>query len=55
MRRRQGGERPASGEELTKSRFSRKTSAMVTYTEVESGMAVYYAACYENSRGEAGP
>lgn len=50
-----GGERPASGADLPKSRFNRRTAITVGYSEADSGKSVYYAACYENARGEAGP
>jgi hypothetical protein len=35
--------------------FSRKTSHIYDYTEAERGKKVFYAACYENSKGEPGP
>jgi hypothetical protein len=50
-----GGERPASGENLPKSKFSRKTSVIVTHTEADKAKTAYYATCYENSKGEEGP
>jgi hypothetical protein len=50
-----GGEKPASAEDLPKGKFSRKTNLTVTYTEADNGKPAYYAACYENSKGEAGP
>jgi hypothetical protein len=49
------GERPAKGEDLPKTKFSRKTTITITHTEAEKGKAVYYAACYENAKGESGP
>ncbi|MDR1127431.1 MAG: hypothetical protein LBL06_04800 [Treponema sp.] len=50
-----GGERPISGADLPKTKFSRKTTHVVTYTEAEKGKTAYYAACYENGKGDAGP
>lgn len=50
-----GGEKPVGGEDLPKSKFSRKTSLIITYTEADKGKPAYYATCYENSKGEAGP
>ncbi|MDR2517538.1 MAG: hypothetical protein LBC88_09205, partial [Spirochaetaceae bacterium] len=50
-----GGEKPASGADLPKSKFSRKTTHLVTHTEADKGKPCYYAACYENSRGDTGP
>jgi hypothetical protein len=49
-----GGEKPASGEDLPKSKFSRKTNLIVTHTESDKGKPCYYAACYENSKGDEG-
>ncbi|MDR0636901.1 MAG: hypothetical protein LBF87_07465 [Treponema sp.] len=50
-----GGVKPASGADLSKVKFSRKPTLVVTHTEADKGQAAYYASCYENSRGEAGP
>jgi hypothetical protein len=50
-----GGEKPAKGEDLPKSKFSRKTSYVVTHTEADKAKTVYYAACYENGKGDTGP
>jgi hypothetical protein len=50
-----GGEKPASGEDLPKSKFSRKTSRIVRYTEADKRKTAYYSTCYENSRGDTGP
>lgn len=50
-----GGEQPVSGADLPKSKFSRKTSLTVTHTEADKGKPAYYASCYENARGDAGP
>jgi hypothetical protein len=41
--------------ELRHSAFSRKTTFVRDYNEADRGKMVYYAACYENSKGEAGP
>jgi hypothetical protein len=50
-----GGEKPASGADLPKTKFSRKATLMVTHTEVDKTKTAYYATCYENSKGEQGP
>jgi hypothetical protein len=50
-----GGEKPASGENLPKTKFSRKANYIITHTEADKGKAVYYAVCYENSSGDEGP
>jgi hypothetical protein len=50
-----GGEKPASGEGLPKAKFSRNTDHDVTHTEADKGETAYYAVCYENSAGDAGP
>jgi hypothetical protein len=49
-----GGERPASGEDLPKSRFNRKTNQVISHTEADKGKTAYYATCYENSKGDQG-
>lgn len=49
-----GGEKPAGGEDLPKGQFSRKTSIRVAFPEADKGKPVWYATCYENTRGEAG-
>jgi hypothetical protein len=49
-----GGEKPATGEDLPKTQFSRRTTLIVTHTEADKGKTAYYATCYENSRGEKG-
>jgi hypothetical protein len=49
-----GGERPASGEGLPKSRFSRKTNLVIAHTEADKGKTAYYATCYENGKGDQG-
>jgi hypothetical protein len=50
-----GGEKPASGADLPKSKFSRKPILVITHTEADKAKTAYYATCYENSKGEAGP
>ncbi|MDR1867120.1 MAG: hypothetical protein LBQ77_02495 [Treponema sp.] len=50
-----GGGKPASGADLPKTQFSRKTSYTVIFTEADKGKTVYYATCYENSKGQTGP
>jgi hypothetical protein len=50
-----GGEKPASGEDLPKSKFSRKTTFIVAHTEADKAKTAYYAVCYENSKGDTGP
>ena len=50
-----GGEKPASGADLPKSKFSRKTSHVVQHTEADKSKTAFYSTCYENSKGETGP
>jgi hypothetical protein len=50
-----GGEKPASGADLPKTKFSRKTSHIVTHTEADKAKTAYYATCYENGKGDTGP
>jgi hypothetical protein len=50
-----GGEKPASGSSLPKTKFSRKASLIVDHSEADKGKSVYYAACYENAKGSPGP
>ncbi|MDR0525019.1 MAG: hypothetical protein LBG90_04015 [Spirochaetaceae bacterium] len=50
-----GREKPLSGGDLPKTKFSRKTTHVVTHTEADKGKPAYYATCYENSKGENGP
>jgi hypothetical protein len=50
-----GGERPAKGEDLPKSKFSQRTFFIVTHTEADKAKTAFYATCYENSRGDEGP
>jgi hypothetical protein len=49
-----GGEKPASGVDLPKSKFSRKTTHIVQHTEADKSKTAYYSTCYENSRGDTG-
>jgi hypothetical protein len=50
-----GGEKPASGGEVRGgTKFSRKTTHIVQYTEADKGKTAYYSTCYENSKGDAG-
>jgi hypothetical protein len=49
-----GGTAPASPEDLPKSKFSRKTQEIFSWDPSDQGKAVYYAAAYENSKGERG-
>jgi hypothetical protein len=49
-----GGEKPASGEDLPKTEFSRKSSYVVAHSEADKGKTAYYATCYENGRGYRG-
>jgi hypothetical protein len=50
-----GGEKPASGADLPKTQFSRRTAFIVTHTEEDKAKTAYYATCYENSKGQIGP
>jgi len=49
-----GGERPASGEDLPKSKFRRSTLFRAKYTEADKGKTAWYSTCYENSKGDQG-
>ncbi|MDR1865833.1 MAG: hypothetical protein LBR08_09730 [Bacteroidales bacterium] len=46
---------PLKASDLRHSVFSRKTTHVTDYDEEDRGKTAYYAACYENSKGEAGP
>ena len=46
---------PATAEDLRYSVFRRKVVEVFDYTEEDRGKKVFYAACYENAKGEAGP
>lgn len=50
-----GGERPASGEAIGNTKFSRKTTMIFRHGEAANGKRAWYATCYENSRGDRGP
>ncbi|WP_059369150.1 hypothetical protein [Treponema endosymbiont of Eucomonympha sp.] len=47
-----GGERPATGAALPKTKFSRKTTLVIAHTEADKAQTAYYATCYENGKGE---
>lgn len=49
------GTKPASGDDLPKSRFSRRTDLVISFTEKEAGKPIWFATCYENAKGETGP
>ena len=46
---------PANAEDLRYSVFRRKVVEVFDYPEESRGKKVFYAACYENAKGEAGP
>jgi hypothetical protein len=46
---------PPNAAELRTSAFSRKTTQVYDYTEADRGKKVFYAACYENTKGDQGP
>ena len=46
---------PANAGDLRHSVFRVKTTEVFDYDEAERGKKVFYAACYENAKGEAGP
>lgn len=46
---------PESPEDLRHSLFSRKTTHVFDYDEKEKGKKAFYAARYENAKGEGGP
>jgi hypothetical protein len=48
-------EPPATAEDLRHSSFATKTRMVYTFTEAERGKKVYFAARWENTRGEKGP
>ncbi|GMO48072.1 MAG: hypothetical protein Pg6C_10380 [Treponemataceae bacterium] len=50
-----GGEKPASGADLPKTKFNRKPVLIAAHTEADKAKTAYYATCYENSKGETGP
>jgi len=49
-----GGERPAGGAELPKSRFGRRPRTVIAHGEECKGQTAYYSTCYENSKGDKG-
>jgi len=49
-----GGEKPPGGEDLSKTKFARKTSLVVSHKEADKGKIAYYASCYENGKGDQG-
>ncbi|MDR1126976.1 MAG: hypothetical protein LBL06_02485 [Treponema sp.] len=46
---------PINADDLRHSTFRRKVSQVFNYSEEERGKKIFYAACYENEKGEAGP
>lgn len=46
---------PENAEDLRHSEFRVKTHEVFDYNEGDRGKKVFYAACYENAKGEAGP
>ncbi|MDR1216251.1 MAG: hypothetical protein LBK25_06190 [Treponema sp.] len=46
---------PANAGDLRHSVFRRKVSEVFDYDEVDRGKRIFYAACYENAKGESGP
>ncbi|MDR1399085.1 MAG: hypothetical protein LBJ41_04095 [Treponema sp.] len=46
---------PTSAEDLRHSVFRRRIVEAFDYIEEDRGKKVFYAACYENAKGEAGP
>jgi len=50
-----GGTAPTAPGDLPKSKFSRKTSEKFIWDPSDQGKPVYYAAAYENSKGDLGP
>ncbi|MDR1868109.1 MAG: hypothetical protein LBQ77_07585 [Treponema sp.] len=48
-------EPPANAEDLRYSVFRRKVIEVFDYPEENRGKKVFYAACYENAKGETGP
>jgi hypothetical protein len=49
-----GGEAPTAPGDLSKSRFSRKTSEKFLWDPSDQGKPIHYATCYENSKGDQG-
>jgi hypothetical protein len=46
---------PANADDLRHSTFRRKVSEVFNFSEEDRGKKVFYAACYENAKGEGGP
>ena len=46
---------PASGEDLTKSKFTRRKKQLFEFTPADSKKTAYFCIRYENSKGETGP
>lgn len=46
---------PAKADDLRHSVFRRKVSEVFDHREEDRGKKVFYAACYENAKGEGGP
>jgi hypothetical protein len=46
---------PVNADAIGHSFFRMKTSEVFDYNEEDRGKKVYYAACYENAKGETGP
>jgi len=50
-----GGEKPSDGDKLPHDKFTLRTHYIITYNEADKGKTVYFATCYENAKGDAGP
>ena len=50
-----GGTRPAAADAIAEKEFQQSPVRVYTYTEADKGKTVYYAAVYENGRGQKGP
>ena len=46
---------PINAEDLRHAIFRRKVSEVFNFNEEDRGKKIFYAACYENAKGEAGP
>ena len=46
---------PASGEDLTKNKFTRKKKEIFEFTAADAKKTAYFCIRYENSKGETGP
>jgi hypothetical protein len=49
-----GGERPANGQDLPKTKSQRRSSHIVEHKEEDKGKTAYYATCYTNDKGDRG-